>query len=250
MYQGWRGAVYPESTPVRGWFERYASWFDTVEINSTFYRLPTEPAVRRWAEQAPPDFVYSVKLGSFGTHRKKLRDSASWLPNHLDHVRVLGPHRGPTLVQLPPGWGRRSERLDEFLAQAGGEGRWAVEIRDATWLHDDVYQVLARHGAALCIHDLVADVPWELTTDWTYLRFHGPHARERPYRGRYGRRRLGPVAEQLAAWGAAGVDGDAYSPNDDSGFAVQDARWLSEQLGVGPAPPGGPPARTPGSDVR
>ena len=75
--------------------------------------------------------------------------------------------------------------------------RWAVEFRDPSWLHDDTYEVLRRHGAALCIHDLLADHPFVLTTDWTYIRFHGPNAIEQPYRGPYGVRRLRPWADRL-----------------------------------------------------
>ena len=106
MYKDWRGVVYPEKVPQRLWFEYYAGLFDTVEINNTFYRLPPPTTVEKWAEQAPPDFEYAVKLGGFGSHRMKLRDAASWLPNHLDRVERLGKSLGPTLVQLPPRWRR------------------------------------------------------------------------------------------------------------------------------------------------
>jgi uncharacterized protein YecE (DUF72 family) len=104
VYPDWRGVVYPEELPQHEWFGWYADRFDTVEINNTFYRLPTASAVERWAEQAPKGFVYSVKLGQFGSHRRKLMDATRWLPNHLDRVRRLGRALGPNLVQLPPRW--------------------------------------------------------------------------------------------------------------------------------------------------
>jgi uncharacterized protein YecE (DUF72 family) len=204
---------------------------NTVEINNTFYRLPTERAVEGWAAQAPPGFVYSLKLGSFGSHRMKLSDAGSWLPNHLDRLDRLGAAVGPTLVQLPPRWRRDAARLDDFLSVAPSDRRWAVELREPSWLHDDVYDVLRRHGAALCLHDLLADHPWELTADWTYVRFHGPKALEHPYQGRYGAQRLRSTAERLTAWLAQGVDVYAYFNNDDAGFAVDDARWLARRLG-------------------
>ena len=97
-------------------------------------------------------------------------------PNHLDRVERLGPALGPTLVQLPPRWKRNVERLDEFLTVAPSSMRWAVEIREPSWLHDDVFELLRRHRAALCIHDMLPNHPWELTTDWSYIRFHGPDA--------------------------------------------------------------------------
>lgn len=236
VYRHWRGPVYPPELPSKRWFEHYASMFDSVEINNSFYRLPTEAAVEGWAAQAPPGFVYALKLGSFGSHRMKLRDAASWLPNHLDRVDRLGKAAGPTLVQLPPRWKRNAERLDEFLSVAPTTVRWAVEVRESSWLHDDVYSVLARHGAALCVHDLLAGHPWARTAGWTYVRFHGPAALERKYQGRYGPARLAPVAERLGGWLDEGCDVYAYFNNDDSGFAVDDARWLAARLDAGPAP--------------
>src|SRR3954454_4519590 len=196
MYKDWRGIVYPEKLPQRRWFEHYATLFDTVEINNTFYRLPPPTTTEAWAAQAPPGFVYAVKLGQFGSHRMKLRDAASWLPNHLDRVDRLGPSMGPTLVQLPPRWRRNVERLDEFLTVAPKGVRWSVELREPSWVHDDVFEVLRRHGAALCIHDLLPDHPVEMTTDWTYIRFHGPDALNTPYHGSYGAR-LGGWADRL-----------------------------------------------------
>ena len=232
LYRDWRGIVYPEKLPQRRWLEHYATLFDTVELNTTFYRLPTATAVEGWAAQAPPGFVYAAKLGAFGSHRMKLRDSASWLPNHLDRVRRLGPSMGPTLVQLPPRWKRNVERLDEFLSVAATatDVRWAVELREPSWLHDDVYETLRRHGAALCIHDLLADHPWELTTDWTYVRFHGPDALNHKYWGLYGATGLARQADRLAAWLDAGHDVYAYFNNDHQSHAVTDATWLRRRL--------------------
>jgi uncharacterized protein YecE (DUF72 family) len=230
MYKDWRGVVYAADLPQRRWFEHYATLFDTVEINNTFYRLPPVSTVDAWAAQAPPGFVYALKLGQFGSHRMKLRDAASWLPNHLDRAERLGAALGPTLVQLPPRWKRNADRLDEFLSVAPRTMRWAVELRDESWLHDDVFAVLRRHDAALCIHDLLANHPWELTADWTYVRFHGPHALEHKYQGRYGGTRLWRPADRLGEWLDAGHDVYAYFNNDYEGHAVQDARWLRDRL--------------------
>jgi uncharacterized protein YecE (DUF72 family) len=230
MYKDWRGVVYPTGLPQRRWFEHYATLFDTVEINNTFYRLPPASTVEAWAAQAPPGFTYALKLGAFGSHRMKLRDAASWLPNHLDRAQRLGASLGPTLVQLPPRWRRDVDRLDEFLSVAPTTMRWAVELREPSWVHDDVFDVLSRHGAALCIHDLVEHHPWERTTDWTYVRFHGPNALERKYWGRYGGRRLWRPAARLEAWLDDGCDVYAYFNNDYHGHAVEDARWMAERL--------------------
>jgi uncharacterized protein YecE (DUF72 family) len=222
--------VYPAKAPARTWFSLYAQRFDTVEINNTFYRLPAATTVEGWADQAPPGFCYSLKVGQFGSHRMKLRDAASWLPRHLERVERLGDHLGPNLLQLPPRWKRNVERLEEFFVAAPRSIRWAVELRDPSWLHDDVYDLLARHGAALCIHDLLPDHPWVRTTDWTYVRFHGPRALEEKYRGRYGPRRLAPVARRLQSWLDEDIDVFAYFNNDYDGQAVVDAEWLADRL--------------------
>ena len=157
----------------------------------------------------------------------KLADAERWLRRHLERVEPLGDHLGPNLVQLAPRWRRNTARLDEFLAAAPRQLRWAVEFRDRSWLHDDTFEVLARHGAALCIHDLLDVHPWQLTTDWTYVRFHGPAATDR--------RVSGPVwapppasrcraAERLAG---SGNDVFAYFNNDYEGNAVVDATTLA-----------------------
>ena len=231
-YKDWRGVVYPADIPQRRWFEHYQTLFDTVELNSTFYRLPTPEAVERWAADAEPGFLFALKLGAFGSHRMKLSDAASWLPNHLDRVERLGAHLGPNLVQLPPRWKRNAARLDEFLSLAPRHIRWAVELREPSWLHDDVFDVLRAHGAALCVHDLLPDHPFELTTDWTYVRFHGPDAINRPYHGSYGEDRLREWADRLQAVLDDGGDVYAYFNNDWYGNAVKDGRWLADRLGA------------------
>ena len=229
-YADWRGVVYPSDAPSREWFAHYARRFDTVELNATFYRLPDPRTVEGWAAQAPSGFLYAVKLGGYGSHRRKLRDPGPWLANHVDRVERLGATLGPNLVQLPPRWHRDAARLDAFLATAPTTMRWAVEVRDRSWLHDDVFTVLARHGAALCVHDLLPDHPWIRTTDWTYVRFHGPRALDEPYHGRYTGRRLRFVADRLATWRDEGADVYAYFNNDWHGAAVVDAEWLRDRL--------------------
>ena len=122
VYKDWRGIVYPEKLPQRRWFEHYTTLFDTVEINNSFYRLPPPEMADHWAAQAPPGFVYALKLGQFGSHRMKLKDSASWLPNHLDRTQRLGKAEGPTLVRLFPE-AKIEHALDVLL-----EGRTAIII--------------------------------------------------------------------------------------------------------------------------
>jgi len=234
QYKDWRGIVYPPDLPARRWFEHYASRFDTVELNSTFYRLPKDSTVVAWREAAPAGFVYALKLGAFGSHRMKLRDPGSWLPRHVHSAELLGPTLGPTLVQLPPHWRRDAARLDGLLEVAPPRLRWAVELRDRSWLDDEVFEVLAKHGVALCVHDLLEHHPFVLTADWTYVRFHGPDALARAYHGRYGGRRLWRMADRLEELLADGNDVYCYFNNDIQGHAVADAEWMAHRLGPGP----------------
>jgi uncharacterized protein YecE (DUF72 family) len=178
----------------------------------------------------PDGFVFAVKLGAFGTHRKKLIDPEWWLRNHLERFEPLGDRQGPTLVQLPPRWKRNTERLDAFLTAAPSNMRWAVELRDPSWVHDDVFEVLRRHRAALCIHDLLADHPRELTTDWTYVRFHGPDALHHAYRGAYSGQALRAWAEWIGHVRAGGNDVYAYFNNDVSAQAFRDCGRLTEMV--------------------
>jgi uncharacterized protein YecE (DUF72 family) len=229
-YRHWVGRFYPADVPASRRFAHYAERFDTVELNTTFYRLPTVSAVQGWAEAAPPGFVYALKLGAFGSHRMKLADATSWLPNHLDRATRLGASLGPTVVQLPPRWRRDEGRLDEFLQATAGSGlRWAVELREPSWVHDAVFAVLEEHRAALVLHDLL-ELPWLCTTAWTYLRFHGPDAAARPYQGAYGRRRLHRWADRLRPWLEDGRDVYAYFNNDQDAHAVRDACILRDLL--------------------
>src|SRR5215831_8142817 len=96
VYKDWRGPVYPREAKQSEWFRLYAQRFGTVEINNWFYRLPSAEQVEAWQQPAPDGFVFAVKLGQFGSHRKKLRDAREWLPNHLDRAERLRDHLGPT----------------------------------------------------------------------------------------------------------------------------------------------------------
>lgn len=230
QYREWRGPVYPPDVPMRSWLSWYAERLPTVELNGTFYRLPREEAVASWRARVPDDFVFAVKLGAFGSHRKKLRDPEFWLANHVERFAHLGDKLGPTLVQLPPRWKRNTERLDEFLAATPSGSRWAVEMRDPSWLHDDVFEVLRRHGAALCLHDLLPDHPRLLTTDWTYLRFHGPDALRRPYTDAYPAKVLQGWAVWIEEQRQEGRDVYAYFNNDMGAHAFADAARLEQMV--------------------
>lgn len=250
-YQSWRGVVYPAELRPAEWFSHYTKLFSTVELNSTFYRLPQASTFERWASQAPPGFLYAVKLNRFGTHQLKLASPQRWLPAFVQRASLLGAALGPVLVQLPPRWKRDPARLAGFLAAAdeivagnrlktgsAATWRWAVEVRDASWLDQATYDVLAEHGAALCWHDMLPGHPWELTAPpsplgagWAYARLHGPEAPAKKYCGHYGAERLRPVAAKLRAWLDAGCEVYVYFNNDQAGAAAHDAATLRSLIG-------------------
>jgi uncharacterized protein YecE (DUF72 family) len=234
VYKHWRGLFYPEDLPQRLWFDRYTREFRTVELNATFYRLPTGDAVDRWRRDAPPGFVFAAKGSRFITHMKRLLDPGASLPRYFEPVSRLREKLAVVLWQLPPRWSANLERLEAFLAALPGGVRHAVEFRDESWYTDAACDVLDRHGAAFCEHDLVRRAPPRHTGGFRYVRFHGYTGK---YEGRYGARALEPWAEDLARTARRG-DAFVYFNNDIGGHAIADARALVALLGgeVGAVP--------------
>jgi uncharacterized protein YecE (DUF72 family) len=228
-YSHWRGSVYPEGVPQRRWLEHYATLFDTVEVNATFYRLPRRETVKAWVAQTPADFVFAVKASRFLTHIRRLSDLGRGLERFSERIEPLAasPKMGPVLWQLPETFHRDDERLSEALERLP-PGRHCFEFRHESWFAPDVYALLEEHGAALVVGDH-PERPFqtrELTTDWTYVRFHyGSRGR----RGNYSERELQAWARRMAAWRRR-ADIFAYFNNDWEGFAVRNALTLLRRL--------------------
>jgi len=231
VYDHWRGRVYPDGLPQRRWLEHYATLFDTVEVNATFYRLPKRDTVAAWVEGTPAGFVFAVKASRYLTHVKRLRDLGAGLERFYACIEPLvrSPKLGPVLWQLPENFHRDDERLAGALERFP-PGRHCVEFRHESWFDPDVYALLRERGAAL----VVGDTPTrpfqahELTADWTFVRFH--HGR-RGRRGNYSDRELEEWAGRLSGWRAR-ADVYAYFNNDWEGFAVRNALALRELLGA------------------
>ena len=221
QYDHWQPVFYPDQMPKKSWFGHYADSFNTVEINNTFYQLPTEKTFDRWRAQTPNGFRYALKYSRYGTHMKKLKDPADTIEKFLDRAERLKTYLGPILVQLPPRWNPNPERLDAFLAEAPRRHGWAIEFREPRWLSDEIFEILQRHQAALCIHDMIKDHPRHLTADWTYLRFHG-----NGYATSYSHQELSAWAQWINDRLSEGCDVYAYFNNDAHGYAVQNARDL------------------------
>ena len=226
QYAHWREAFYPEALPQRLWLEHYVRHFDTVELNTTFYRLAGEKTFESWRRRAPEGFLYALKFSRFGTHIKRLLDPAGTIGVFMERANQLGKLLGPILVQLPPTMQVDPARLDAFLAEAPRSSRWTVEFRNASWLTDSVYEILSRHHAALCIHDHIDQHPPVITAKWTYLRYHGPGGGG----GCYSEQELSQQADRIKEWMDKGIDVYAYFNNDAYGFAVSNAVELRRRL--------------------
>ena len=223
VYASWRRRFYPVGVPARAWLSYYAAHFDTVELNGTFYRLPEARVFARWRTQVPAGFTFAVKFSRFGTHMKRLLGARETIGRFARRARHLGATLGPVLVQLPPRWAPDLPRLDRFLAATPRDMRWVVEVRDARWLCDELYALLRRHDTALCIHDMISDHPRIVTTDYTYVRFHGIR-----YGGSYSAAGLAPWAAWIAGRLAEHVAVFAYFNNDVDGHAIENARTLQQ----------------------
>lgn len=228
-YKSWRESVYPRGLPARRWLERYAELFETVEVNTTFYRLISREAVARWVQQTPDHFCFAVKASRYLTHVKRLANMAEGLARFYERIEPLieAGRLGPVLWQLPENFHRDEERLATALA-ALPAGRHAFEFRHASWFVPEIYTLLRAHGAALVIGDH-PDRPfqaYEATADWRYVRFHhGTRGR----RGNYSRSELEEWAERLHAW-QAHTELFVYFNNDWEEFAPRNAAELRRQL--------------------
>ena len=170
-YKEWKGAFYPSDLPASGMLPYYADRFHTVEINSTFYRLPSEDALLAWAEAVPEEFTFAFKAPQTITHRKRLREVDEPVERFLSVIGTLGARLGPALFQLPPNFKKDLQRLEAFLELLPAEMRIAFGFRHPSWFEDDVVSLLGRYDRALCVEeDAEGSTPLIGTTSWGYLR--------------------------------------------------------------------------------
>jgi uncharacterized protein YecE (DUF72 family) len=230
QYQSWRnGAFYPPKLPQRRWLEHYAGRFDTVEVNSTFYRLAKPEAVARWVSETPPGFQLTVKASRYLTHIRRLQDMTDGIKNFYEAIAPLveSDKLGPVLWQLPGNFKRDEDRLADALAHFP-DGRHCFEFRHESWFTRDVYDILRAYGAALVYGDH-PERPWqplELTTDWTFVRFHYGH---RGRRGNYSETELREWADRLRDVRQQ-AEIYAYFNNDWEAFAPRNAQRLRSLL--------------------
>ena len=232
VYKEWAGHFYPQGWPKKAEFTFYATQFPTVEINATFYRLPSLPMARRWHDQAPGDFVFAVKGSRFLTHIKRLKDTGAGLRKFFSRLKPLAERTGPILWQLPPNFHKNEEnlqRLDRFLGKLPNTFRHAIEFRHPSWMDGETMALLRTHHAAnVWISSLKMPQDYTVTSDFVYLRFHG--LKDGPYHD-YTDAELAPWAKQLAAATRSGRPAFVYFNNDLNTRAPLNAKSLMRQLG-------------------
>ncbi len=229
-YKSWKGAFFPEDLKESELLDYYQEHFNSVEINSSFYRLPKPQTVRNWADKAPAGFRYTFKASRYISHIKKLKDPDETIGRFMDVYKEAGTYGGPVLLQLPPSWTPSPERLgaaiDEFF-RAKPDIKLAGEFRNRDSYDDPLFEVLDEKGAALVIHDMGGSGTSATNPEapFIFMRYHG--AQGKKYAGNYDDERLSKDAKRIKDWLQEGRDVYAYFNNDAENFAPWNAQTLS-----------------------
>ena len=230
-YAHWRGSFYPEALRSRDMLAWYAAHFDTVELNSTFYRMPTRAAISGWLTQTPPDFRFSAKASRFTTHAKRLLGAPASFDKYFAAIEPLRERMGPVVFQLPPRFEPNVDRPREFIEALPEGWRYAFEFRDPRWFSAPTREALERAGVAFCVFEIGgARSPLWRTAEFIYIRLHGPG---RKYQGEYGEMGLRPWAVRIEDWAREGAEVWCYFDNDEAGYAAGDALLLARMLKAG-----------------
>jgi len=229
-YDHWRHRFYPEKLPKAKWLEFYASNFTTVELNNSFYRLPSEAAFATWRDSSPANFTFAVKVSRFITHIKRLRNTEEAVDNFISRAKILGEKLGPLLYQLPPNM-RNDEVLESFLSALPQEFKHVFEFRHQSWLDDKVFETLHKYNISLCVFDMPSLIcPLVATADFAYIRFHGSTGL---YWSCYSDEELADWVKKLANLTANLKAVYVYFNNDAEAFAVRNAITLRSYLQQG-----------------
>ncbi len=232
-YQDWRGRLYPTGEPQRRWLSLYAESFDTVEVNTTFYRLPKRGSVETWVRETPDDFVFSVKASRYLTHVKRLTDLDPGIARFYERIEPLraAGRLGPVLWQLPATFHRDDARLQAWL-EALPAGRHTIEFRHSSWFAAAVLARLRARDVALTLGDHPERdfQRHNATAAWRFVRLHYG---ARGHSGNYSAAEIETWARRIAQWRRR-TEVFAYFNNDWQGYAPSNARALARRLGVRP----------------
>ena len=227
-YDHWRERFYPKDLARPKWLEFYSRSFDTVELNNSFYHLPSEKAFGTWRDGTPEGFAFAVKANRYITHIKKLKDMEEPVATFLGRARLLEGKLGPLLYQLPPNVHRNDWLLESFLSLLPRDLMHVFEFRHESWLVREVLDLLRRYNAGFCIFDMPdLTTPIEATADFAYARFHGSTSM---YDGCYSEGELTDWAKRISALAGEARRVYVYFNNDAQGFAIRNALTLREKL--------------------
>ena len=219
-YKEWKGNFYPAKLPDKEMLPFYAKQFTTVEINHSFYRMPSEATLVNWAKSVPEGFKFALKANQQITHIQRLRGCESTLRRFLEVASVLndGAHLGPILVQLPPTFKFDRPLLEDFLSLRPPAFLFAFEVRHPSWYTEETYAVLRTHETALCLSETEKQTPPDvITAGFTYARLRLED---------YTPKQLQAWRKRFDGWLAQGVDAYVYCKHEDEGKAPEYARQI------------------------
>lgn len=174
-YKHWKGNFYPEGTKDSDQLAYYLKNFQTVEINNSFYRLPSKETFQTWKGAVPDNYIFAIKGSRYITHMKKLNVQRENIEKFFNSTDQLEEKANPILFQLPPNWKMNWERFESFLLQLPQDYRYTFEFRNKTWYDERIYDLLRSKNHAFCLYELAGHhSPKELTADFVYVRLHGP----------------------------------------------------------------------------
>ena len=229
MYDHWGdGVFYPQDLPKSQWLDYYQKYFDTVELNNTFYHLPKEQTFKNWHKAVSKKFIYAVKANRFITHIKKLKKAKDSVNLFMSRAKLLKENLGPILYQLPPRWKANSERLEDFAKNLSKKYVNVFEFRDTSWFNDEIYSILKKNKLNFCIYSMPGiDCPDLVTGPVVYIRMHGGSIL---YGSNYADSELKDLARQIKGFLKKKLSVYVYFNNDASGYAIKNALRLKELL--------------------
>ena len=229
-YKHWKDDFYLKAAKQKNWLSYYAQYFTTTEINSSFYRLPSDETIVNWANSVPGSFLFCPKISRFLTHMKKLRDPEEPLERFFSIFEPMKKQLGPVLVQLPPMLSFHYDVADYFfrlLAKKYKTYEFVLEVRHSSWLQDEALTLMAKYEIGLVISQSGALFPYTemITAKNIYVRFHGPKAL---YASSYSDKELECFANKFKKWIKEGHEIWAFFNNDINGYAPKDAMRLQQ----------------------
>ncbi len=229
-YGHWRERYYPAKLASSRWLGFYAQTFKTVELNNSFYHLPTESSFTNWKQTTPPGFCFAVKASRLITHMHKLRNIDEALGNFLSRARLLGDKLGPVLYQLPPNLHNNEALLEDFASRLPADVRHVFEFRHASWFDPAIFAIMERRDIGFCIFDAPEQAcPEVVTADFVYIRFHGS---VKLYASCYSDQEMDDWAERVRRLSEGRRAVYIYFNNDNEACAVYNALTLREKLQV------------------